>query len=61
MLSPYLSQSLDQAGVVSIGLDYEMSRREDQYGNVFRYRSSISMDTAPHDHQVYDVYLVGIN
>jgi hypothetical protein len=54
-------QSLDQAGVVSIGLDYEMSRREDQYGNVFRYRSSISMDTAPHDHKIYDVYLVGIN
>jgi len=54
-------QTLDRAGVVSIALNYNDAHREDEFHNIFRYRSSVSMNTIPYDHQIYDVYLVGIN
>ena len=31
------SQSLAEAGVLSLGLDYRESRRTDSHGNIFRY------------------------
>ena len=54
-------QTLSQAGITSIKLSYEMSNRQDQFGNVFRYQSSMRMQANSYDHQIYDVYLVGTN
>jgi hypothetical protein len=54
-------QTLAQAGITSISLDYHMSERKDEYGNVFRYRGYDKMNSVDYDHLIYDVYLVGTN
>ncbi len=54
-------QTLSQAGITSISLDYHADQRKDEYGNWFRYRGHIKMDSTDYDHLIYDVYLVGTN
>ena len=54
-------QTLAQAGVTSIALNYQNSHKKDQYGNLFRYAGHVSMDAVHYDHLIYDVYLVGAN
>ncbi len=54
-------QTLDQAGVKSIALNYSEGHRVDQFGNHFQYRSHVRMNTPDFDHEIYDVYLIGAN
>jgi hypothetical protein len=54
-------QTVAQAGFTSIALNYNAGHYKDQYGNIFRYHSQVGMDRLLFDHQVYDVYLVGVN
>ena len=54
-------QSLTQAGITSISLDYHLDHRQDQYHNIFRYRASDQVNAVSYDHRIYDVYLVGTN
>jgi hypothetical protein len=35
--------TLDSAGIVSISLDYRESKRRDEFGNVFQFRSRVSL------------------
>lgn len=53
--------TLSSAGVVSIGLNYSFSKRVDQWGNVFRYKSAVDPN-APDPKDVgrtaYDVFFV---
>ncbi|HEX3552102.1 MAG TPA: hypothetical protein VIA62_02610 [Thermoanaerobaculia bacterium] len=50
--------SLAQAGVVELSYEYHESRRQDSYGNQFRYRSTAKLLNAagkPHTSPTYDV------
>jgi len=53
--------SLPEMGVFSIGLAYSLSKRTDEFGNVFRYRAKINEGmSGPLDigKQAYDVFFV---
>lgn len=54
-------QTVAQAGIASITLAYHKEHFEDPFGNIFRYRSTVGMNSLPYDHRIYDVYLVGTN
>jgi hypothetical protein len=53
--------SLADAGITSISLNYRESRHQDQYGNTFRYRSTITYDErhGGGSRTAYDVFLMG--
>ncbi|MEK6300693.1 MAG: hypothetical protein AABO41_08235 [Acidobacteriota bacterium] len=51
--------SLASKGVVSIDLDYKESRRQDRYGNLFRYRAKVTLAHGTHPScWAYDVFLM---
>lgn len=54
--------SLASLGVYSISLKYHFSLREDQYGNLFRFRGRVNpddpRDTSEVGHTAYDVFFV---
>lgn len=54
--------TLPELGVFNISLDYEMSRRTDQYGNAFRYRARVNVGVHGEADKVgrtaYDVFFV---
>jgi len=53
--------TLPSLGVNSISLEYALSRKEDQYGNVFRYRGRVNpedQDGSSVDRKAYDVFFV---
>jgi hypothetical protein len=49
--------TLPSLGVVSINLHYHESKKTDEFGNVFRYRSTIVGATGSLDRVIYDVFL----
>ncbi len=52
--------TLQSLGIDSIDLRYHLSRRRDEYGNVFRYRAAVNRqdpDGLGTNHRVYDVIL----
>jgi hypothetical protein len=53
--------TLPELGIYSISLDYQLSERKDQYGNLFRYRARVNQGMhGPSDvgKAAYDVFLV---
>lgn len=53
--------TLSEAGVVAIDLAYHLGHRQDQYGNVFRYRGRALRSTQhadTHEVKTYDVFFV---
>jgi hypothetical protein len=53
--------TLPELGIFSISLDYALSERKDQYGNLFRYRARVNQGmNGPADvgKTAYDVFLV---
>jgi hypothetical protein len=54
-------QTLAEAGITTISLDYHRDELKDQYGNLFRYRSRDTVNTADYDNRIYDVFLIGTN
>jgi len=54
--------TLTELGVKSISLDYVESRRRDQYGNQFRYKSRLVDDSHFQDGRwAYDVFLIKLS
>lgn len=53
--------TLPELGVFSVSLDYSLSRREDEYGNIFRYKAKVNPytrgDTTRAAPWAYDVFL----
>lgn len=53
--------TLPELGVDWISLDYHLSRREDRYGNAFRYRAKVDVDNPDSkrpDRWAWDVFLL---
>jgi hypothetical protein len=56
--------TLPSMGVYSISLDYWLSQKRDQYGNIFRYRGDVNPEGDPSnpvtavEHTAYDVLLI---
>jgi len=50
--------SLERFEIDRISLGYRLSRRTDQWGNVFRYRSDVMSGGRPHLRPIFDVLLV---
>lgn len=52
--------TLPELGIFSISLDYALSKRKDQYGNLFRYRARVNQVHGPADvgKTAYDVFLM---
>jgi hypothetical protein len=53
--------TLPELGIYSISLDYSLSERKDQYGNLFRYKAHVNKGLhGPSDvgKSAYDVFLV---
>jgi hypothetical protein len=58
---PEEMHTLPELGIYSISLDYTLSERQDQYGNLFRYRARVNQGMhGPADvgKSAYDVFLV---
>jgi hypothetical protein len=53
--------ALEDSGISSISLDYKESRRRDRYGNVLRYRSSVSLNGRSHTIPSVDVFFLTAN
>jgi len=54
-------RTLPAVGVLSLSLDYSVSRRTDEFGNVFRYRAKLNQgtgDTFDVGKKAYDVFFV---
>lgn len=49
---------LSSYGIKEISLDYKLSRKTDQYGNHFRYRSKITVQNSDIDKWAWDVFLL---
>lgn len=56
-------RTLSAEGIISIDLDYEIDYRADRHGNIFAYGGRATRRetpvAAPHQIQIWDVYLVG--
>jgi len=53
--------TLPEMGVLSISLDYSLSMRTDEFGNVFRYKARINQGVDSDSDvgkRIYDVFLV---
>jgi hypothetical protein len=53
--------ALPQVGLRSISLDARISRRQDRWGNSFRYRADAWFVTTPQRRQTVDVFLQSIS
>ena len=49
---------LSSAGIKEISLDYKLSRKTDEYGNQFRYRSKITVQNSDMEKWAWDVFLL---
>jgi hypothetical protein len=49
--------SLREAGILWISLDYQLSWKADQYGNLFRFQSKVADKAGKEANACYDVFL----